>query len=106
MYLTPVGQKLPNELGIYDMSGNVNEFCEDNYGGYASLGDMNAPLIDPLRLDEYPDYYFRMVRGGYCAGLASDCTVTTRAQYHNTISQVVACGGLRLALGGGPFFVD
>ncbi len=32
----PIGQKLPNELGIFDMSGNVWEICEDNYGGYSS----------------------------------------------------------------------
>ncbi|MEA2041403.1 MAG: SUMF1/EgtB/PvdO family nonheme iron enzyme [Bacteroidota bacterium] len=29
--LKDVGQKQPNELGIYDMSGNVLEFCYDNY---------------------------------------------------------------------------
>jgi formylglycine-generating enzyme required for sulfatase activity len=28
----PVGQKQPNELGIYDMSGNAWEWCNDNYG--------------------------------------------------------------------------
>jgi formylglycine-generating enzyme required for sulfatase activity len=53
-----VGLKLPNELGIYDMCGNVWEWCSDWYGGDYSTTAVTDPIIRP-NLDDR-----RIQRGG------------------------------------------
>ena len=52
----PVGGKRPNELGLYDMTGNVSEWCQDIYGPYTL-----STQPDPCGADTG---CYRIVRGG------------------------------------------
>ena len=66
-----VGTKIPNELGIYDMSGNVWEWCSDLYDNYSSSWQTN-----PTGLSSGSG---RVRRGGSWYGVASLCRSSRRA---------------------------
>ncbi|MBO7477253.1 MAG: SUMF1/EgtB/PvdO family nonheme iron enzyme [Salinivirgaceae bacterium] len=58
-----VGQKYSNELGIYDMSGNVAEWCADKFGNYNSSKQTNpqGPSSGTNRVMRGGSWYYRAV---------------------------------------------
>ena len=80
-----VGTKLPNELGIYDMSGNVWEWCSDMFKGYS--GSPQTNLYNSI------DFY-RVLRGGSWYNIATDARVAYRNFY--TPSYTYAVLGFRI----------
>jgi formylglycine-generating enzyme required for sulfatase activity len=69
-YTSPVGAFAANGYGLYDMAGNVSEWCWDRYGTYAA-GSLTNPRGATLGGN-------RVYRGGRWFGYADDCRVAYR----------------------------
>ena len=83
-----VAKKQPNELGIYDMSGNVYEWCNSYYEPYS-----------PTEIGFFGRWIrqrFRVIRGGCFRSSAPHLRVSNRYQFPNWRFERTI--GLRLAL--------
>lgn len=83
-----VASKQPNELGIYDMGGNVWEWCADLYGNYS-----DSPQVNPTGPDS-GTYY--VIRGGCWKSAVRFCCSSARS--FSRPSFMDCTYGLRLAL--------
>ena len=70
----PVGQLLENELGLFDMSGNVLEWCEDDYHS----NYQGAPIDGSAWIDQPKRGGYRVLRGGFWNENARYCRVSLR----------------------------
>ena len=85
--IKPIGTKKPNNWGIYDMHGNIPEYCKDKYGPY--LSKMN---IDPCNEQGgHP-----VIRGGFETNFARDCRSASRHRSPNSLDFPSA--GFRIVL--------
>ncbi len=88
----PVGQKQPNQLGIHDMSGNVWEWCEDDWhSDYKGAPEDGTAWINHSNRGTY-----RVNRGGSWLSTAQNCRAAYR--YFNSPGYRYDYIGFRLAL--------
>jgi formylglycine-generating enzyme required for sulfatase activity/energy-coupling factor transporter ATP-binding protein EcfA2 len=86
----PVGMKKPNSLGLYDMSGNVWQWCSDWYADYQDVGVVR----DPVGPDSGSS---RVIRGGSWYDSAGHCRSAYRVRSTPDYRDVYL--GFRLARG-------
>jgi formylglycine-generating enzyme required for sulfatase activity len=86
----PVGQKLPNPFGLYDIYGNVWEWVQDWYGQYYYR---HSPSSDPRGPSSGSE---RVRRGGSWESIGQGSLSTVRKQWPPHLGSHLA--GFRLAL--------
>ena len=89
--LHPVKQKEANAFGLYDMSGNVWEWCKNLYYMYPA-GEVKHPTI----VEQNNSQEEHVIRGGCYASSARDCRIHRRNKMHEKVRSPYV--GLRLAM--------
>ena len=74
-----IGEKHPNDLGLYDMSGNAPEWCYDWYGEYSDELQTNPTGGE---MPEKKKERYRVIRGGGWYSAEDGCRVTDRSKGH------------------------
>lgn len=85
----PVGQKQPNSLGLYDMLGNVSEWCNDHYAESYDENGNNNPNTESTDST-------RVSKGGNWIKLPSGCRSASRNSVYET--EAAICQGFRIVL--------
>ena len=89
--MRPVGKKQPNELGLYDMSGNIQELCSDLYGeDYYK----KSPASNPPGPASNPVNYY-VIRGGAWSHGPESCRTANRSFHSGGVGY--GATGFRLA---------
>jgi formylglycine-generating enzyme required for sulfatase activity len=83
---SPVAYKEPNQYGLYDMHGNVSEWCQDMFAFY-NCGAQSDPVVT----EGAPVY---VARGGNWASVAKDCRSAARRAYYK--DRAVSLLGFRI----------
>jgi len=89
--IQPVGKKLPNDFGLYDMHGNVFEWCEDKWhDNYDGAPDDGSPWLSG-------ESSYRVYRGGHVSAIAI-CSRSSDRTLFNSPDEPCLYNGFRIVL--------